>query len=116
VIELLRDQGATVLEATLRYANFVAAGEIFSIGNLAKVTPVIRINDRQLTPGAFLRACGALACRQKSLSRLSSNDIPAGARCRRRRGGSVGTRGGVTVRRSPVRCPTDRQAGGTVDP
>lgn len=51
VIELLRGEGVTVLEATLRYADFVAADEIFSTGNFAKLTPVIRIDDRQLAVG-----------------------------------------------------------------
>jgi branched-chain amino acid aminotransferase len=54
VIELLRGEGATVVEATLRSADFVAADEIFSTGNFPKVAPVIRIDDRQFTPGAFL--------------------------------------------------------------
>jgi branched-chain amino acid aminotransferase len=53
VIELLRSDGITVLEATLRYADFVSADEIFSTGNFAKVAPVIRIDDRQLMPGRF---------------------------------------------------------------
>ena len=37
----------------MRYADFLAADEIFSSGNFAKVAPVIRIDDRQLTPGPF---------------------------------------------------------------
>src|SRR6266481_5966181 len=53
VIELLRAEGVTVVEAALRYAEFLAADEIFSTGNFAKVAPVIRIDDRQLTPGPF---------------------------------------------------------------
>jgi branched-chain amino acid aminotransferase len=53
VIELLRGEGVTVIEATLQYAEFLAADEIFSTGNFAKVAPVIRIDDRQLTPGPF---------------------------------------------------------------
>jgi branched-chain amino acid aminotransferase len=53
VIDLLRGEGVTVIEATLRYADFLAADEIFSTGNFAKVAPVIRIDDRQLTPGPF---------------------------------------------------------------
>jgi branched-chain amino acid aminotransferase len=53
VIELLRGDGITVLEATLRYADFVTADEIFSTGNFAKVAPVIRIDGRQLLPGRF---------------------------------------------------------------
>jgi branched-chain amino acid aminotransferase len=53
VIELLRGEGVTVLEAALRYPDFLTADEIFSTGNFAKVTPVIRIDDRPLTPGPF---------------------------------------------------------------
>ncbi|MGY3234506.1 MULTISPECIES: branched-chain amino acid aminotransferase [unclassified Bradyrhizobium] len=53
VIELLRADGITVLETTLRYSDFVTADEIFSTGNFAKVAPVIRIDDRALAPGRF---------------------------------------------------------------
>ena len=53
VIELLRGTGVTVMETTLRYSDFLDADEIFSTGNFAKVMPVIRIDDRQLTPGPF---------------------------------------------------------------
>ncbi len=53
VIGLLRGDGATVIETTLRYVDFLSADEIFSTGNFAKVAPVIRIDDRQLKPGAF---------------------------------------------------------------
>ncbi len=49
-------------EATLRYADFVAADEIFSTGKFAKVAPVIRIDDRSSRPGRFgqasERSCG----------------------------------------------------------
>ena len=51
VISLLRGDGVTVVEKTLRYADFLAADEIFSTGNFAKVAPVIRIDDRELKPG-----------------------------------------------------------------
>jgi branched-chain amino acid aminotransferase len=51
VISLLRADGVTVVEKTLRYADFLAADEIFSTGNFAKVAPVIRIDDRELKPG-----------------------------------------------------------------
>ena len=55
VIDLLRGQGVTVVETTLRYADFLKADEIFSSGNFAKVAPVIRIDDRSLQPGPFYR-------------------------------------------------------------
>jgi branched-chain amino acid aminotransferase len=53
VIKLLQDDGVTVIEKTLSYADFQAADEIFSSGNFAKVTPVARIEDRALQPGPF---------------------------------------------------------------
>ncbi|MBW7961481.1 branched-chain amino acid aminotransferase [Bradyrhizobium sp. BR 10261] len=53
VISLLRADGTTVVETTLRYQDFLAADEIFSTGNFAKVAPVIRIDERELQPGPF---------------------------------------------------------------
>ncbi|WP_375306150.1 branched-chain amino acid aminotransferase [Bradyrhizobium sp. A11] len=53
VIALLRGDGVNVVEKTLRYADFLAADEIFSTGNFAKVAPVIRIDERELKPGPF---------------------------------------------------------------
>ena len=56
-IALLRDAGVTVLETTLRYADFQSADEIFSTGNYTKVAPITRIDERNLQPGPFyLRA------------------------------------------------------------
>ena len=55
IIALLRDSGATVLEATLRYSDFQSADEIFSTGNFTKVSPVTRIDERNLQPGPFYR-------------------------------------------------------------
>jgi branched-chain amino acid aminotransferase len=55
VIDLLRGDGATVVETTLRYADFLSADEIFSSGNFAKVAPVTRIDDRSLQPGPFYK-------------------------------------------------------------
>jgi branched-chain amino acid aminotransferase len=51
VIQLLRKDGATVVEKTLRYADFCAADEIFATGNYSKVVPVTRIEERALQPG-----------------------------------------------------------------
>ena len=57
VIELLRADGVSVVETTLRYDDFLKADEIFSSGNFAKVAPVIRIDDRTLPIGpVFSRA------------------------------------------------------------
>ncbi len=54
-IALLRDAGVTVLEITLRYADFQSADEIFSTGNYTKVAPITRIDERNLQPGPFYR-------------------------------------------------------------
>src|SRR3984885_5399574 len=51
VMGLLRGSGVTVVEKTLTYKDFLAADEIFSTGNYSKVVPIIRIEDRSLTPG-----------------------------------------------------------------
>jgi branched-chain amino acid aminotransferase len=57
VLALLRQDGADVREATLTFADFDAADEIFVVGNYGKVTPVNRIETRSLQPGpAFRRA------------------------------------------------------------
>jgi branched-chain amino acid aminotransferase len=53
VIGLLRGDGVTVVETTLKYEDFLRADEIFSSGNFAKVAPVIRIDERSLQPGPF---------------------------------------------------------------
>ena len=53
VIGLLRGDGVTVVETTLKYEDFLGADEIFSSGNFGKVAPVIRIDDRSLQPGPF---------------------------------------------------------------
>jgi branched-chain amino acid aminotransferase len=39
----------------LRYSDFQSADEIFSTGNFTKVSPVTRIDDRDLQPGPFYR-------------------------------------------------------------
>lgn len=50
-IGLLRAEGREVVEAMLRYDDFLTADEIFITGNYAKTLPVIRIDDRDLQPG-----------------------------------------------------------------
>jgi branched-chain amino acid aminotransferase len=54
-IRLLREAGAEVIEKTLRYSDFETADEIFSSGNYTKVSPVTRIDQRELQPGPFYR-------------------------------------------------------------
>ncbi len=57
LLELLRADGQDVREATLTFENFEAADEIFVVGNYGKVTPVKRIEERELAIGpAFRRA------------------------------------------------------------
>jgi branched-chain amino acid aminotransferase len=53
VIELLGRDNVTVVETTLKYRDFQNADEIFSSGNFAKVSPIIRIDGRSLQPGSF---------------------------------------------------------------
>ena len=55
VIRLLEDAGVPVIQKTLRYADFLAADEIFATGNFAKVVPITRIDDRALPIGSFYR-------------------------------------------------------------
>jgi branched-chain amino acid aminotransferase len=53
VIKLLRDDGVTVIEKTLRYVDFAMADEIFATGNYTKITPITRIDERPLPSGPF---------------------------------------------------------------
>ncbi|MGH6952876.1 MAG: branched-chain amino acid aminotransferase [Alphaproteobacteria bacterium] len=57
VIQLLRDAGHEVLERSVTYQELLDADELFSTGNLNKVLPATRIEDRNLQPGpVFKRA------------------------------------------------------------
>ena len=57
VLKLMRADGVEAREATLSFADFDAADEIFVVGNYGKVVPVNRIESRDLQPGpAFRRA------------------------------------------------------------
>ncbi|HME84178.1 MAG TPA: branched-chain amino acid aminotransferase [Roseiarcus sp.] len=53
VLQLLREDGKDAREATLGFADFDGADEIFVVGNFGKVTPVRRIDGRDLQPGPF---------------------------------------------------------------
>jgi branched-chain amino acid aminotransferase len=55
VIKLLSAAGATVVEKALSYGDFQSADEIFSTGNFSKVSPITRIDARELQPGPFYR-------------------------------------------------------------
>lgn len=60
VIGLLRGDGVEVVEKTLAYEDFLKADEIFSSGNYAKVSPMIRIEDRELPIGPLFRRARTL--------------------------------------------------------
>jgi branched-chain amino acid aminotransferase len=60
VIALLKEDGISVVETTLTYADFQNADEIFSTGNYSKVSPFTRIDGRELQPGPFYRRARAL--------------------------------------------------------
>ena len=51
VIGLLRDAGVEVVERSILPAEVLAADEVFSTGNYAKVQAFTRIEDRDLQPG-----------------------------------------------------------------
>ena len=55
VIKLLSEAGVTVVEKTLSYADFQNADEIFSTGNFSKVSPITRIDARELPLGPLYR-------------------------------------------------------------
>lgn len=55
VIGLLRQDGITVEETTLRYSDFEQADEIFTSGNYSKVMPITRIDNTTLQPGPLSR-------------------------------------------------------------
>ncbi len=60
VIGLLRGDGVEVVEKTLAYEDFLNADEIFSTGNYAKLSPMIRIEDRELGIGPMFQRARAL--------------------------------------------------------
>ncbi len=51
VIALLRDDGTTVTERNIAFAELMAADEVFATGNYSKVQPAIRIDDRDFGRG-----------------------------------------------------------------
>jgi branched-chain amino acid aminotransferase len=60
VLRLMRDAGLTVVEGTLRYADFERADEIFASGNYFKLMPIIRIGEHSLQPGPVYRKARSL--------------------------------------------------------
>lgn len=55
VIGLLRGDGYDVVEKTLSYADFLAADEVFTAGNFAKVAPVTGLDDVRFEIGPVFR-------------------------------------------------------------
>ncbi|TVQ57320.1 MAG: branched-chain amino acid aminotransferase [Rhodobacteraceae bacterium] len=60
VVALLRAAGVRVEERTLTVADFRAADEIFSTGNMGKVLPIVAFDDRRFDPGPFFAQARAL--------------------------------------------------------
>ena len=52
---LLRQAGIKVHERAIRWEEFVAADEVFSTGNYAKVAPITRVEQRSLQPGPIMQ-------------------------------------------------------------
>jgi branched-chain amino acid aminotransferase len=55
VMALLREAGVEVREATLKWADVMAADEVFTTGNYSKVQAITRVEDRRLQPGPIAR-------------------------------------------------------------
>jgi branched-chain amino acid aminotransferase len=55
VLKLLREAGQDARETALSFADFDEADEIFAVGNFGKVTPVSRLDNRDLQPGPLYR-------------------------------------------------------------
>ncbi len=55
VAALFRDTGVAVEERTITWDEVLAADEVFTTGNLSKVMPITRVEDRELQPGPLFR-------------------------------------------------------------
>jgi branched-chain amino acid aminotransferase len=51
VMKLLQADGVPVVEKTITFPEVLAADEVFTTGNYAKVLPIIKVEDRDLQPG-----------------------------------------------------------------
>jgi branched-chain amino acid aminotransferase len=60
VLELLREAGVAVEERRVAHDELLGADEVFSTGNLGKVLPVIRVDDRDFQPGPLFRTAREL--------------------------------------------------------
>ncbi len=56
VIALLREAGIDVFETQVTWHDVLSADEVFSTGNLGKVLPVTRVEDRDFQPGPIFGA------------------------------------------------------------
>lgn len=55
VMQLLRDDGIEVAERSVTFDDVLEADEVFSTGNLDKVLPAVRIENRDLQPGPMMK-------------------------------------------------------------
>ena len=55
MLQILAEAGTPVRERVMVFADVMEADEIFSTGNYTKVSPVLRIEDRDLQPGPVAR-------------------------------------------------------------
>ncbi len=60
VIQLLKDDGVSVHERTIAFAELEQADEVFGTGNYYKVAPCTRLEDRSLQPGPLYTKARAL--------------------------------------------------------
>ncbi len=60
IIKLLRGAGHTVEEGTLSFDDFDAADEVFLTGNMAKVSPITKIEDTEFAIGPVTKQARAL--------------------------------------------------------
>lgn len=59
-IALLRHAGIAVEEAAIGWPELLAADEVFACGTFAKIVPIVRIEERELQPGALAAKARAL--------------------------------------------------------
>ena len=60
MIALLTEAGIETVERAISFDELLAADEVFSTGNYAKVSPVTRIEDRDYQPGPVAAQARAL--------------------------------------------------------
>ena len=103
VIKLMRADGISVVEQTLRYNDFETADEIFATGNASKVMPVTRIGERALQPGPMFRKARELYWAFAHGGMSGRHDPRAGAADLRRR-----RRAGARARRAQEDAMTEQ--------